>query len=352
MASNSRNFSSTSLFSEDEINTEALRLFENLKHLQWTYDICHDIADITLEINKLKKEKNIVILAHSYQTPDIIFGISDYKGDSYGLSKYAQNTKADGILFAGVHFMAETAKILNPDKLVYISDVHAGCSLSESITGEDVRQLKKQHPGIPVVTYINTSADVKAETDIIVTSANAPKIISTLEKEGHKKLIFLPDKLMGANLRKMFPNIEFIEWNGVCIVHQEFSKEKVHFYREQFGEDLHILVHTECAPEVVSEADLAGGTTDMMRYIKNNPSAKKLMLVTECGLVDRLRIEFPDREFVGSCNLCPYMKRINLHNILETLREPKPENIVDVKEPIRSKALLSIQKMFEYSEKN
>lgn len=352
MASNPKTITLSNIFTEEEINNEATRLFEELKHLQWSYDICHDIADVTLEICKLKKEKNIVILAHSYQTPDIIFGVSDYKGDSYGLSKYAQSTDAKAILFAGVHFMAETAKILNPEKEVYISDQRAGCSLSESITGTDVRKLKAQYPGIPVITYINTSAEVKAETDIIVTSANAPKIIATLEKEGHKKLIFLPDKLMGANLRKMFPNIDFIEWNGVCIVHQEFTKDKVHFYKDQFGEDLHILVHTECAPEVVSEADLAGGTTDMIRFIKNNPSAKKIMLVTECGLVDRLKIEFPDRDFVGSCNLCPYMKKITLHNILETLRDPKPENVVNVEESIRVRALQSIQKMFEYTEKN
>ena len=155
---------------------------------------------------------------------------------------------------------------------------------------------------------------------------------------------------MGANLKNMFPNIEFIEWAGVCIVHQEFTREKVHFYREQFGEDLKILVHTECAPEVVSEANVAGGTGDMIRFIKENPDAKKLMLVTECGMVDRLKVEFPDREFVGTCNLCPYMKKINLNNILETLRSPKPENVITLDETLRLKALKSIQNMFTYAE--
>jgi quinolinate synthase len=352
MSRNARILTSSSLFSEQELQIEANRLFETLKHLQWTLDICYDIADLTLEINKLKKEKNIVILAHSYQTPDIIYGVADHKGDSYGLSKIAQKVKADGILFAGVHFMAETAKILNPDKQVLISDPNAGCSLSESITGADIRQLKREYPGIPVVTYINTSADVKAETDIIVTSANAPKIIRRLEAEGHNRIIFLPDKYMAGNLKNTFPNIDFIQWHGVCIVHEEFTREKVHFYREQFGNDLQILVHTECAPEVVSEANMAGGTTDMVNFISDHPDAKQFMLVTECGLVDRLKIEFPDREFVGSCNLCPYMKKITLHNILETLKNPQPENIVTVDEEISKKALQAITKMFEYTEKN
>ena len=338
------------LIDQSDLDLEATRLFQSLKHLNWTLEICKELAPYTIQINRLKKEKNIVILAHSYQTPDIIFGIADFKGDSYYLSKVAQSVKADGILFAGVHFMAETAKILNPEKTVYISDLRAGCSLSESITGEDVRKLKEKFPGIPVVTYINTSADVKAETDIIVTSANAPKIIKKLQDEGHNKLIFLPDKYMGMNLQNQFPNIEFITWEGVCIVHEEFSKEKVHFYREQFGDDLHILVHTECAPEVVSEADLAGGTGDMIKFIKENNDAKKLMLVTECGLVDRLRIEFPNREFVGSCNLCPYMKKITIANILETLKNPKPENRIEVEEKLRIRALQAIQNMFKYTE--
>lgn len=337
-------------FSEQEIDQESNRLLEHLKELDWTFEICKDIAPITLEINKLKQEKGVVILAHSYQTPDIIFGIADYKGDSYYLSKVAQKTKEKTILFAGVHFMAETAKILNPEKMVLLSDISAGCSLAESITGEDVRSLKGRFPGIPVVSYINTSADVKAETDIIVTSANAPKIIRMLQQEGHSKLIFLPDKLMGNNLKNRFPDIEFIGWDGVCIVHEEFTQKKVHYFREQFGNDLQILVHTECAPEVVSEANLAGGTGDMIRFIELNPDKKKFMLVTECGLVDRLRIEYPDREFVGSCNLCPYMKKITLHNILETLKQPKADQIIELDEQIRLKALKSIEKMFEYTE--
>lgn len=330
-------------FTEDEILAETKRLLKHLAPLGWDFDICRDLAPLTLEINKLKEEKNIVILGHSYETPDILFGVADHKGDSFGLSKVAQEVEAEGILFAGVHFMAETAKILNPTKTVYLSDLGAGCSLAESITAEDVRRLKEQYPGVPVVTYINTSADVKAESDIIVTSANAPRILGVMETD---RVIFLPDKYMAANLAKEFPDKEFISWDGRCVVHEEFTGERVHFYRDQFGKDLHILVHTECAPEVVTEADLAGGTGDMIRYLQDNPQAQKLMLVTECGLVDRLRVEFPDRNFVGTCNLCPYMKRITLANILDTLRDPKPENIIEVEEGIRVRALDALNQMF------
>ncbi|MHA2298576.1 MAG: quinolinate synthase NadA [Candidatus Hodarchaeales archaeon] len=339
--------STESPFSDQEINQEAMRLHDHLGKLDWPLDVCQDIAPLTLEINHLKKERNVVILAHSYQTPDIIFGVSDFKGDSYGLSKVAQTINADVILFAGVYFMAETAKILNPEKTVLIPDNKAGCSLSESITADDVRWLKDKHPGVPVVTYVNTSADVKAESDVIVTSANAPRIIKALET---KRIIFIPDKYMTANLRDVFPDIEFISWDGRCIVHEEFNGEKIRFYREQYGEDLHVLVHTECAPEVVGEANMAGGTSNMINYIENNPNAKKIMLVTECGLTERLRVEFPNREFVGSCNMCPYMKQISLDNILETLRNPQPRNIVEVDENKRIKALIALNRMFELTE--
>ncbi|MHA1166178.1 MAG: quinolinate synthase NadA [Candidatus Hodarchaeales archaeon] len=333
------------VFSDQEIIREAKRLHESLGRIGWSLENCEMIAPDTLEINQLKEQSNTVILAHSYQTPDIIFGVSDFKGDSYGLSKIAQTTTADNILFAGVYFMAETAKILNPGKQVLVP-FRAGCSLSESITAEDVRFLKKKHPRTPVISYVNTSAEVKAESDVIITSANAYRIIPKL---GVKKLIFLPDKYMMANLSKRFPEIEFVSWNGACTVHEEFTGPEVHHYREIYGNDLRILVHTECAPEVVEESDLSGGTSDMIQFIENNPKAKNLMLVTECGLTERLRIEYPDRKFVGSCSICPYMKKINLMNILETLREPKDGNFVQVPEEIRKKAHVALERMFELS---
>ena len=335
------------IFTIEQISNETKDLYNKLQHVGFTLEMCEEIAPITLEIKIWKKKRKAFILAHSYQTPEIIFGIADAKGDSYGLSKIAQKADAEVIVFCGVEFMAETAKILNPSKIVLLPSKEAGCSLSESITGEDVRKLKKQYPGVPVVTYINTSYEVKAESDVIVTSANAMQIIRKLNAN---EIIFLPDKLMAANLAQLIPEVKFITWNGKCIVHEAFSAENVYRFRKQFGNDLHILIHTECAPEVIELADLAGGTGDMIHYIKNHPEAKKIMLVTECGLTDRLKIEFPDREFVGSCNLCPYMKKINLYNILECLKKPTKNNIIEIPEEQRLRALKPIEKMFILTE--
>ncbi|OLS16519.1 MAG: Quinolinate synthase A [Candidatus Heimdallarchaeota archaeon LC_3] len=334
------------VLTEAEIEKEAKNLHNKLSSVGYDYEVCLDLAKLTLEIKYFKEKHNAIIVAHSYQTPDIIFGIADYKGDSYELSLVCQDTPAKIILFCGVVFMAETAKILNPQKTVLIPSQKAGCSLADSITGEDVKNLKKENPNIPVVTYINTKADVKAESDIIVTSANVRNIIENLNTD---ELIFIPDKYMTKNMENLYPDKKFIGWDGKCIVHEEFTVEKVDFYRKQLGKDLHILVHTECAPEVVGRADMAGGTGDMIRYIKSHPEAKKFFLVTECGLSERLKIEFPDREFIMQCNMCPYMKEITLDNILECLRNPKPENIIELPSNIISKAKKSLQKMFDYS---
>ena len=335
------------VFTMEQIFNEARHLYEKLHHVGFDIEMCEEIAPIILEIEYWKKKRKAIILAHSYQTPDIVFGIADAKGDSYGLSKIAQKADAEVIVFCGVKFMAETAKILNPSKTVLLPSKDAGCSLSESITGEDVKKLKQQYPGIPVVTYINTSYDVKAESDVIVTSANASQIIRKLNAN---TIIFLPDKLMAANLVQLIPEVKFITWNGKCIVHEAFTAENIYQYRKQFGDDLHILIHTECAPEVVELANLAGGTGDMIQYIKKHPEAKKIMLVTECGLTDRLKVEFPDREFVGSCNLCPYMKKVNLYNILECLKRPTADNIIEIPEDDRMRALKPIEQMFVLTE--
>ena len=336
-------------FDKETLEAEAQRLFQSLKKVGFDLELCRDLAETTLEIKYWKNKRNAVILAHSYQTPDILFGIADFRGDSFYLAKKSQDLDADTIVFCGVEFMAETAKILNPNKTVLLPSPEAGCSLADSITAEDVKKLKRQFPNRPVVTYINTSAAVKAESDIIVTSANAPKIIRNLQD---KEIIFLPDKYMSRNLAKMVPEKTFLPlngWEGVCIVHEEFSKDNIVYYKKQFGDDLKILIHTECAPEVVEEADMAGGTGDMIRYIKEHPEIKKFMLVTECGLTERLKVEFPDREFVGTCNLCPYMKKITLDNVLQVLKDPKDYNIIEVDELTRKKALKALERMFELS---
>ncbi|MHA1990274.1 MAG: quinolinate synthase NadA [Candidatus Hodarchaeales archaeon] len=335
-------------FSQEEIMNETERLYSKLSSVGFDKEICEHLAPIVLEINYWKQKHDVTIVAHSYQTPDIIFGVADHVGDSYQLSKVCQEISTKKILFSGVKFMAETAKIMNPEKIILLPSSEAGCSLADSITGEDVRGLKAQHPGIPVVTYINTTAEVKAESDIIVTSGNAMKILNTIDSE---ELIFIPDKYMTENMANRFPNKKLYGHDGVCIVHEEFSGEKLDFYREQFGEDVHILVHTECAPEVVSRADMAGGTGDMIRYIQEHSEAKKFFLVTECGLTERLKIEYPDREFVGSCNLCPYMKKITLNNILECIREPKPENIIELSKELIERSKISLNKMVELTEK-
>jgi quinolinate synthase len=325
-------------FTDQAIKTETQRLFKNLEKVGWSKDECELYAHITLEINKLKKEKNAIILAHSYQTPDIIYGVADFVGDSYGLSIKASKTDADIIVFCSVYFMAETAKILNPQKQVLVPNI-AGCSLADSITKEDVLNLKKKHPNTLVLCYVNTTAEVKSVSDICVTSSNALSIINSLPD---KKIIFIPDKYMAANLQKLTDK-EIISWDGKCIVHEEFSVDTVKNIRGIYPK-AKILAHTECTPEVISEVDLAGGTKDMINYIETNQS-DEYMLVTECGLVDRMKVEFPTKSFIGSCSLCPYMKKIELKNILQVLKNPREEQIIKIDKNISEKAKKTLNRM-------
>ena len=333
------------VFEDNQIEAEAVRLHNSLKKVHWTYDDCLLIAPLTLEINQLKKEKNAVILAHSYQTPDIVFGVADFTGDSLGLSKEAAKTDADTIIFAGVVFMAETAKILSPEKTVIVPSRAAGCSLADSITGEDVRKIKEEHPGTKVIAYVNTTADVKAETDICVTSANVEKVVTSLPDE---KIIFIPDRNMANYLRKLVPNKEIISWaDGACIVHEEYRPESITSVKTQFV-DLMVIAHSECPSEVLDEVDMVGGTSDMQNYIEDHPDQKKFFLVTECGLSDRFAIEYPDREFYGACSLCPYMKEVMLKNILESLKNPSDDQIITLDADIMSMAKGSLDEMLKY----
>ena len=288
-------------------------------------------------INQLKKEKNAIILAHNYQTPEIYHGIADVAADSLALAIEAAKTKADIIVMAGVHFMAETSKLMSPEKKVLLPDMNAGCSLSSSVTGKDVRLLKEKYPGVPVVSYVNTSADVKAETDICCTSANAVKIVESL---GVNKVIFLPDDYLAKYVASQ-TDVEIIAWKGICIVHDQFNEKEIRNIRDR-NPGIKIIAHPECPPEVIKASDFAGSTGGMIDYVKNN-QPKKVMMVTECSMSDNIQVENPNVEFIRPCNLCPHMKKITLPKILDCLENETGEIIMD-KETIE-KARIPVERM-------
>jgi len=296
-------------------------------------------APYIYEINKLKKKKNAVILAHNYQTPEIYHGISDFSADSLALAIEASKTKADLIIMCGVHFMAETAKLMNPNKKVLLPDMRAGCSLSSSITGNDVRELKRKNPGVPVVSYVNTSADVKAETDVCCTSANAVKIVNSL---GVKKVIFLPDDYLAKYVASQ-TDIEIISWKGTCEVHEQFTDTEINEIRRN-NPDIKVIAHPECPPDVIKASDFAGSTSGMIKYVKDY-QPKKVMMVTECSMSDNIQIDNPNVEFIRPCNLCPHMKRITLPKILDCLKNESNEIIMS--NEIIQKARRSVERMAE-----
>lgn len=293
------------------------------------------------EIRELKKEKNAVILVHNYQTPEIYHGVADFVGDSLGLSRKAAEVTCNRIVFCGVHFMAETAKLLNPKRKVLIPDLEAGCSLSESITVNDVRALKAKHPGASVVCYVNTTAAIKAESDICCTSSNAVKVVNSLKSD---KVIFIPDEYLGKNVARETDK-EVITHPGHCMVHEQFTAEDIENYRRQFP-GIEVIAHPECPPEVVQAADYAGSTSGMADHIAKSKS-KKIMLVTECSLSDNLRAQFFDRDFQVPCTICPHMKKITLEKIARSLREDIFE--IEIRETVACKARLAVQRMLEIS---
>lgn len=298
-------------------------------------------APIVHGINKLKAEKNAVILAHNYMTPDIFGLIGDYTGDSLGLAIEATKTDADIIVQGGVHFMAETSKILCPEKRVLIPSMRAGCSLASSITGEDVKLIKQRYPGIPVVTYVNTSADVKAESDICCTSSNAVAIVEWITKEwGVDQVIMLPDEFLAKNVAKQ-TDVKVIAWHGRCEVHARFSAQDVRDMREA-NPGVVVLAHPECPPEVVAESDFTGSTKAMSDYVGNH-SPGKVILLTECSMSDNVAMENPGVDFVRPCNLCPHMKRITLENIYTCLRDEVHEVLVP--EDMRARAHKAVMDM-------
>jgi quinolinate synthase len=285
----------------------------------------------------LKKTRNAVILAHNYQTPEIFHCVADIVGDSLALAREAMHVEADVIVLAGVHFMAETAKLLNPSKTVLIPDRGAGCSLADSITPEDVRLLRRNYPGVPIVTYVNTSAAVKAESDICCTSGNARAII---ESFGVERVIMLPDEYLARNIAAE-TKVKVITWTGHCEVHERFSAAEVRQLRENHP-GIVILAHPECPPEVLAEADFSGSTAAISSYVASERPSR-VVLLTECSMSDNIAIQYPDLEFIRPCNLCPHMKKITLGNIRHALETMQHQVTID--ESIAARARLAVERM-------
>ncbi|HKQ44783.1 MAG TPA: quinolinate synthase NadA [Rhizomicrobium sp.] len=298
-------------------------------------------APVIAQINRLKREKNAVILAHNYMTPEIFHCVGDFVGDSLALAREAARTDAKVIVQAGVHFMAETSKILSPEKTVLIPSMEAGCSLAASITGADVRLLKQKYPGLPVVTYVNTSAEVKAESDICCTSGNAVAVVETIARDfGTDTVIMIPDKYLARNVAAK-TGVKVITWEGACEVHERFTAQEIRDYRAAHP-GIVVLAHPECPPEVVAEADFAGSTAAMINYVGSH-KPKRVVMVTECSMSDNVAVEHPDVEFVRPCNLCPHMKRITLDGILHALQTMTHE--VTVPDEIAARARKPIDRM-------
>jgi quinolinate synthase len=300
-------------------------------------------APLIAAINDLKRAKNAVILAHNYMTPDIFHGVGDYVGDSLGLAREAAKSDAAIIVQAGVHFMAETSKVLCPDKTVLIPDLEAGCSLAASITAEDVRLIKQRYPGLPVVTYVNTTAEVKAETDICCTSANAVQVVEEIARQwGVDRVILLPDEFLARNVARQ-THIDIIAWHGRCEVHERFTADDIAELREAYP-GVQVLAHPECPPEVLEAADFAGSTAAMSDFVMLN-KPKKVVLITECSMADNVACDAPDTEFVRPCNLCPHMKRISLQNIYDALLHDRFEVTIDP--VIAARARTAVQRMID-----
>lgn len=289
------------------------------------------------EIEELKVRRKAAVLAHNYMTPDIFHGVSDLRGDSLALAHMAAETDAEVIVMAGVHFMAETAKIVNESKTVLIPSLEAGCSLADAITGADVRLLRERYPGVPVVTYVNTSADVKAESDICCTSGNAVQVVESL---GVDRVIFLPDQYLGRWVAQN-TDVQIILWEGSCMVHERFTAEELRGYRTMHP-GIQIIAHPECPQDVLAEADFVGSTAGMINWVKDE-RPRQVVMVTECSMSDNVAVEVPETEFIRPCNLCPHMKRITLEGIRDALRDMKHE--VTIEPEVAERARVAVERM-------
>lgn len=337
-------------------HTTAQQLYEILKNIkvggsvcQYSLKKCEEFVPLINEISDLKEAKNAVVLVHSYVTPEIIYGVGDYIGDSYALSKNAMETDADTIVFAAVRFMGETAQILNPEKTVLIPGLEDGCTLADSINAAQVRELRNKYPKHTFVCYINTTAQVKAECDVCVTSSNVYKIVESIPND---KIYFLPDRLMGHNLvtemqaRGVQKDIQY--YSGTCYVHEEYNAEQIFKIRTEYPQ-AKIVSHPECNSEIVSHSDFVGSTSQMLNYMRETET-KEFLMLTECGLSSRLQVEFPDKKLVGSCMLCKYMKSNTLEDILRVLKNPTERDRVNVDHIVMQRAHKCIEAMFRYTQ--
>ncbi len=346
------------------VESTYLRLKDKLEGIVPDFELVYK-AELAFHINQLKTERGAVILGHNYMEPALYHSVCDYTGDSLELSRIAAATEADPIVFCGVRFMAETAKILNPDRTVLLPAERAGCSLAASITAADVRELRRRYPGVPIVAYINTYADVKAEVDVCCTSGNARQVVESLDSD---VVIFLPDEYLARNVaretgkRIVFPSdkpvaadrvsesasegleFEIVGWEGRCEVHEKFTVEDIRAAREQFP-DVVVLAHPECSPDVVDAADFSGSTSAMTRYV-TEAEADRYLLLTECSMGDNIAAEARDKEMLRLCSVrCPHMNEITLEQVLASLRENRYE--IDVPEDVRTRARRSIDRMLE-----
>ena len=335
---------------------EAQELYDTLSSVDtgvcvYTYEKCEELIPTINEINKLKKEKNAIILAHTYVNPEILYGVADYVGDSYYLSDVARKSDADNIYFAAVDFMAETAKLLNPDKKVYKTNRNGGCSLADSITGSEVIALRKKYPEHTFICYINTTAEVKAACDLSVTSSNVYSIVANLETD---KIFFLPDRLMALNiidyLKEHNINKEILYSSGTCYVHESYDPEMIDYLKLQ-NHNISVAVHPECSPEVIAKADYVGSTSGIYDHV-NSSDASAFVLVTECGLSSRIRAESPNKKIIGSCNFCRYMQGNNLDLIKETIVDDSSDMEITLDPALSEKARNCIERMFLEVERN
>lgn len=330
----------TNLSYTDEVAKTTAPVWNMLKD-QYDEAYFQSMAPYIFEINRLKKEKNAVILAHNYMTPDIFHGVADIVGDSLALAREAAKTKADIIVQCGVHFMAETSKILCMEKKVLIPDMKAGCSLAESITAADIKLLREKFPGVPIASYVNTSAEVKAESDICVTSGNAVKIINAMAED---TILMVPDQYLAAYTQTLTKK-KILTWQGSCMVHEKFTPEEIAAMRVKYP-GVVVIAHPECPPEVIEASDFAGSTQQMIEFVEKDKPAK-VMLITECSMSDNIQAAHPEMQLVRPCQLCPHMKKITLPKILDCLQNETPEVFVDA--AIADRARLPIERMLEMS---